>query len=222
MLKRFQQVLFLSTMIITPFVAMFNYDAHDLGKCLSVFFCGFSTSLFVFCFVPYLTKFYLSELITLMLGFGAELTLFFNVYHQKMNAPGWTIWFTILALCSFILPLIAYIFSERHRPEAPEEPSEPLEETTLSPEALNLKSARLAVLLALPFSMLNIAQQVMLRGFNLWFRILICVIWFANCFIFIQRYLKARRTFRTAAAQPLAPREKADEHTARGVGETAD
>lgn len=116
--KYAQWVLFLIVAIGT-LVALIGFDLRGQQGIMTLF-AGLSASLFVFCFVPYGRKYYLSELMIIMFAFSVVMTFYANTLQIKFSAS--TTWDSVLiwsyVIVAFAAPFVTYGILEGRRPYA--------------------------------------------------------------------------------------------------------
>jgi len=115
-LKKMAWILFLLIALGTPIIAgAAGLQDSELSMTL---FAGLSASLFVFLFVPHLSKFYLSEILVVIISFGVVMTLFANVLRLKPHAPDWRNfnWIVVFFISAIAMPFTTSAILEWKRP----------------------------------------------------------------------------------------------------------
>ncbi len=147
-------MLFLFVVIATP-VAIFSAGL-TAEKAIAALFAGFSASLFVFCFVEFIPKYYLSELLIIIVAFGFVMTLCANaIANQK--------WLLVAGLASILVPLATYYFLDWRRPENERLENKIPKPRERSPEQ-RLRSARNFLYINAVASTAVIASQIFSRA----------------------------------------------------------
>lgn len=195
-MKKLQWVLFLVIAIMTPFFALKSYDPTNLGKGIWILFAGISASLYVFCFVPYLKKYYLSELVILTISVGLETTLFVNQLHVKWTlessaTPYQSVLAVIFAIASLSLPFVTFAILEWRRPisERVIQPS-----PVLPSDEKQLRSARIGLIISGTIAAFYCIPMMVFAPSQL----ILGIFWIIIFGLSLWRYLKIRRELRAA------------------------
>ncbi len=112
LLKSIQWTLFLLIALGTA-VGVLGFGFKNEAGIL-LLFLGLSASVYVFMFVPYSTKFYLSELLRIIFSLAAETTLILNTMRQKLIPPPM---FALSIAAALLVPFITFILIDRRRPK---------------------------------------------------------------------------------------------------------